>query len=219
MWYNNCMEIKNLLAAVCVVAAGVVFADSTPVMVSLVNPLQVPSSSYDVEGLRLSLIYGQCANLTGLDIGIVNNTRSDFAGVALGGANIAGGKMRGGQIGLVNVNKNAISDWGSRSIGAQIGLVNYANSFCGVQDGVVNVSSKDFSGLQSSFLNTTGSLQGAQLGFYVIFAVNVADRVTGCQIGLVNYAGYVDSGLQIGLVNINKGNGWAPVLPIVNGGF
>ena len=53
--------------------AGMLFADTTPIMVSLVTPVQAPSARYDVTGLRLSLIYGECQEFTGLDIGIIGN--------------------------------------------------------------------------------------------------------------------------------------------------
>ena len=33
----------------------------------------------------------------------------------------------------------------------------------------------------------------------------------------LNFVNRVDGVLQIGLLNINTGNGWLPVLPIVNG--
>lgn len=229
------MKMKKILAAACIGAAGFAFADTTPAMVSLVTPLQAPSSSYDVEGIRLSLIYGECASLTGADIGIINNTKGEFAGLALGGGNIAGGRLHGAQLGLVNVNNNDTSAWDSISIGVQCGLVNYADSFCGLQDGLlvsvvsdtiigaqggcVNVAEGVY-GCQIGFLNVATDVHGAQLGFYGFLCVNFADKVsTGCQLGLVNVAGSVESGIQVGIINVNTGNGWAPVLPIVNGGF
>jgi predicted transcriptional regulator with HTH domain len=50
--------------------------------------------------------------------------------------------------------------------------------------------------------------------------VNMAyGNVTGCQIGIVNDANTMVKGLQIGLVNVIANNGWAPVLPIINGNF
>ena len=60
--------MKKLVLAACVVAAAVSFAESTPVMLSLFTPVQIPSSEYDVTGFRLSLLYGDCKNFKGLDI-------------------------------------------------------------------------------------------------------------------------------------------------------
>ena len=69
--------MKRIVTVACLVA-GSLLAETTPVMVSLVTPVQAPSRSYDVTGLRLSLIYGECQDFTGLDIGVIDNTRKDF---------------------------------------------------------------------------------------------------------------------------------------------
>ena len=37
----------------------------TPFMFSIVTPLQVPSSNFDVGGLRINAIYGECQNFDG----------------------------------------------------------------------------------------------------------------------------------------------------------
>lgn len=212
--------MKQIMAVAGMLAAGMLFADTTPIMVSLVTPVQAPSSDYDVTGLRLSLIYGDCEEFTGLDIGIIDHTGLDFTGLVIGGVNIADGRLYGGQLGLLNWNGHHDRKWERRSIGAQLGIFNYADTFCGLQDGFVNVAGSSFTGLQSSFLNITRDLTGLQCGYNFLLGVNVASGgIYGCQIGLVNYAERVDSGLQIGLVNIISEDGWLPVLPIVNGNF
>ena len=212
--------MKKIIAVVGMLAAGVLIADTTPIMVSLVTPVQMPSSEYDVTGLRLSLIYGDCEEFTGLDIGIVDHTGLDFTGLVIGGVNIADGRVYGGQLGLINWNGHHDSKWERRSIGAQLGFFNYAATFCGLQDGIVNVAGRSFTGLQYGFLNSTRDLTGLQCGDCFLLGVNMASgSMRGCQIGLVNYAEWVDGGLQIGLVNIISENGWLPVLPIVNGHF
>ena len=88
--------MKKLVAAFVLAAAGAVFADTTPVMVSLVTPVQAPSSDYNVAGIRLSLVYGQSRDFKGLDLGIANRSTGDFTGVGIGGANIADGILYGG---------------------------------------------------------------------------------------------------------------------------
>lgn len=212
--------MKRYAAIACLFAAGAMFAETTPVMVSLVTPVQVPSSRYDVTGLRLSFIYGDCESFAGLDIGIVDHTSSDFTGVALGGVNAVGKRMYGAQIGLVNWNSNTDATWARRSAGAQIGLVNYSDMFFGLQDGLINFSRGKFMGWQTSFLNCAEDVNGLQSGGYLILGVNVVSgTLRGCQIGIVNYADAVDGGLQVGLLNIIAMNGWAPVLPIINGQF
>ena len=177
--------MKKLVLSVVLAAAGAVFAETTPAMVSLVTPVQAPSSDVDVAGIRFSLIYGECGGFKGLDLGIANRTRGEFTGVGIGGANIADGAFCGGHIGLVNWNENASRDWDRVSKGCQIGLLNRAGSFCGLQDGVVNVTDGRFTGLQGAFLNFTQDLYGCQCGFYVFLGVNVASgSVRGCQLGL-----------------------------------
>lgn len=211
--------MKKLVVAITsfLLVGGVLLADTSPIMVSLFDPVQWPSDDCDVTGLRLSLIYGECNDFAGLDIGIANRASGEFTGLAVGGLNIANSRLYGGQIGLINWNDHKDSAWETRSIGGQIGLVNYCESFCGLQDGLVNVSSDMFTGLQSAYLNVASEVRGAQVGVYAILGVNFADTVTGCQIGLFNCVNRVDCGIQIGLLNINTGNGWFPVLPIVNG--
>ena len=86
--------MKRIVTVACLVA-GTLLADTTPVMVSLVTPVQAPSRNYDVTGLRLSLIYGECQDFTGLDIGVIDNTRKDFTGLAIGGINCVGDRLYG----------------------------------------------------------------------------------------------------------------------------
>lgn len=214
------MKIRSIVAGACALVAGAAAAEYTPVMVSLVTPVQAPSRSYDVGGVRLSLIYGDCHDFTGLDIGVAQRTAGEFTGVGVGGVNIANGRLMGGQLGLVNWSSDMKNEWGSRSAGLQFGLLNYAGSFVGLQDGIFNVSTAKFTGLQDGIVNYACDVEGLQCGFYLLLGVNVASgAVRGCQIGLVNFAETMESGLQLGLVNIIAKNGWLPVLPIVNGNF
>ena len=201
-------------------AAGACLAETTPLMVSLVTPVQAPDSEMDVAGLRLDFIYGRAHGFKGLDLGVVNHTAGDFYGVALGGANLVNDEFCGAQLGLLNWNDNGNRAWAQMSYGAQIGVVNYADMICGYQGGLVNISESSFTGVQSSLLNVARDMSGLQEGFYLIFAVNIASgSVRGCQIGLVNFAGTMEKGVQIGLVNIIANNGWMPVFPFVNGSF
>ena len=196
--------MKRIVMVACLVA-GTLFADMTPVMVSLVTPVQAPSRGYDVTGLRLSLIYGECQEFTGLDIGIIDNSRKDFTGLAIGGINCVCDRIHGAQVGLVNWNGNGDTAWERRSVGAQVGILNYADTFCGLQDGFVNISGASLMGLQSSLVNCANDMYGLQCGYNLIFGVNaVGGALRGC---------------QIGFVNIISRNGWLPFLPIVNGGF
>ena len=211
--------LSALLLAV--VASPAARADeSSPVMFSLLDPVQWPSSQSDVCGFRLSLLYGECADFAGLDIGLVGRATGDFYGLSVGGANIVSRRLVGLQVGLVNLNSNGDMASARRSIGVQYGLLNYADSLLGLQDGWINTSSGNVLGLQYGLLNCAADVDGVQCGLLLVLGVNVAaGSVSGCQIGIVNYAGRMESGAQIGLVNIIAHGGLSPVLPIVNGGF
>ena len=228
--------MKRILSTICLLAAGVALADWTPVMLSLVTPVQAPSCDYGVKGFRLSLLYGDCTDFAGLDISVLGHVDQDFTGVGIGAVNIVDERMYGGQVGVVNWNGNDKRLWEQRSMGAQIGLVNYSGSFCGLQDGVINVADNTFVGLQTALLgNFADDFRGMQTGWYILSGTNstkgemngcqilaicnVAGEMNGLQIGFINAAERMRAGLQIGLINIICNNGWFSVLPIVNGHF
>jgi hypothetical protein len=102
------------------------------------------------------------------------------------------------------------------SAGLSVGIINYADSYKGLQWGVVNYTKQDFSGWQGgplcglvgSVVNYTGgTMTGFQCGL-----VNYAGRLSGLQLGVVNYA-VAASGVQIGVVNIMPENQWFTELP------
>lgn len=207
-----------LLAVVAAPAARA--EESSPVMFSLLDPVQWPSSQSDVSGFRLSLLYGECADFAGFDIGLVGRATGDFYGLSFGGANIVSRRLIGLQVGLVNWNSNGDISSDRRSIGVQYGFVNYVDSLLGLQNGWINMSSGNMSGLQYGPLNCAADVDGVQCGSLLVLGVNVAvGSVSGCQIGIVNYAGRMESGVQLGIVNIIADGGFFPVLPILNGGF
>ena len=83
-------------------------------MISLVAPIQFPSSDWSVSGLRIGLLYSNCDVMTGLDFGFINKSRETRA-FQIGFANITEA-MGGLQIGIIN--------YADRAVGIQIGLVN-----------------------------------------------------------------------------------------------
>ncbi len=210
---------KSLLIA-CMVFSGALFANWSPVEVSIVTPLQLPSRDYDTYGLRLNLIYGESRDVRGLDIGIVNRTTGDFMGVEVGGVNIVDDTMYGAQVGLVNWNWNPTSTWDDCSAGLQYGIINKADTFCGFQDGFLNLSESDFTGWEYGFVNCAHDVTGLQSGVLLVLGVNFATGdFSGCQIGILNYAKTMKSGCQIGILNIITNGGFMPIFPIVNGSF
>ena len=105
------------------------------------------------------------------------------------------------------------------SLGASLGIINYAADYRGLQWGIVNHALSDMSGWQGGFFfglvgsifnYTGGDMTGFQTG-----AVNYAGNLLGFQLGVVNYARDTHSaGLQIGLVNVIKANtAWFSRLP------
>jgi len=113
---------------------------------------------------------------------------------------------------------------GSRgeSSGFSWGLVNYADSYQGVQWGLVNISQENYVGWQDGLVNySQGTFQGYQSGL-----VNVTEAATGFQLGLINYSQNLN-GVQVGLLNVAMNNGWfdefpnklAQGFPIVNWSF
>lgn len=133
----------------------------TPFQLSLVAPVQVPpSNDFDVGGLRLSLIYGECVNFDGLDIGFAARSQ---------------GHSNGWQI-------NAISVVDGDGIGLQSGLlVNYVKgSYQGLQIACANYA--EYGDIfQIGVYNGGGEVEGCQLG-----VINFAREMSGVQIGLVN---------------------------------
>ncbi len=104
------------------------------------------------------------------------------------------------------------------SSGLSLGVLNYAESYAGVQWAFANFTAGDVSGWQGgpglglliSLLNYAGGkMSGLQTGL-----VNASGTLTGLQLGLINYTQYADSGVQIGLVNlIAQNDGWFTRFP------
>jgi hypothetical protein len=109
------------------------------------------------------------------------------------------------------------------SSGFTLGLVNYDDSYNGVQWGLVNFSRESFVGWQKGIVNCSqGTFDGFQSG-----VVNYTEDFHGFQLGLLNYSQNLRGGLQIGLLNVAENNGWfdefpdklATAFPIVNWSF
>lgn len=103
------------------------------------------------------------------------------------------------------------------STGLSVGLLNYAETYTGLQWGLVNYTTGDFTGWQGGFVlglvgsvvnYTGGTLTGFQCGI-----VNYAGILNGFQLSFINYAEKVEAGLQIGIVNIMPQNEWFSKLP------
>lgn len=88
-------------------------------------------------------------------------------------------------------------------------ILNYADSYKGLQIAPINYTKVDFLGWQAGAVNyTEGRMKGLQTGF-----VNYAGVLTGLQFGFVNYAADAETGVQLGLVNLIPKNEWFTGLP------
>ncbi|WP_428061336.1 LA_2272 family surface repeat-containing protein [Candidatus Avelusimicrobium stercoris] len=130
-----------------------------------------------------------------------------------------------------------LSLWGTKAIavphntqvitGIDFGIGSAARSVKGVQLDLVFSKTNELKGVQSALLGkahhvtgvqfnainlSDGYVTGAQFGFF-----NSAEELHGVQLGFVNKVNTI-KGLQVGLVNI-AGNGYLPVMVIVNGRF
>ena len=102
-----------------------------------VLPWSLPNEESSVKGLRLNLGWGYYAGTYGLDLGAFSRT-GEFRGL---GANwlghFADRDAKGLQVGLVNVT-------GRSAVGLQIGLVNYVERLEGVQIGLLNFATSQW---------------------------------------------------------------------------
>ena len=119
----------------------------SPFMLSFVNPIQVPPADFDIGGFKLNLIYGECHDMTGLDIGLFSQNMGDATALHINGVSVIGGNGKGLMISLI---ANYVEgEYGGLQIGAynhathlsglQIGVINYASTAYGLQIGVINV--------------------------------------------------------------------------------
>jgi len=212
-----------------------------PVQASLYPTLQLVPYDRDVTGFRLNVI-GVNRNMTGLDIGLINQTDQLFRGVGIGVVNLSQGDSRGINMGFINhVNGDMVglqgipflSFWNALNIvhgqctGLQGGLYNQAESLNGLQAGLINVSG-DASGGQVGLYNYTDRIGGVQLGLINVAyeeghgvqlgIYNGTGHYRGLQVGMVNQTQTLE-GLQIGLLNSVSQKEWMPVMVIANWQF
>ncbi|MBT8387148.1 MAG: hypothetical protein KJO12_07020, partial [Ignavibacteria bacterium] len=77
--------------------SAIINPQEKPIQLSLFNPIQIFPESSSIAGFRFNLIYGKNANVTGLDLGLVNQTTGTQTGVQWGGLNLNDGGFKGWQ--------------------------------------------------------------------------------------------------------------------------
>ena len=132
---------------VCLLSKSLIFADDKIVQLALFNPVQIFPEENSITGVRLNLLYGNNASVTGLDFGLVNRTSEKqsvgiqwgilgladrgFIGLQANSVNVTHYEFKGVQFGFVNVAENAN--------GLMIGIVNFAKRMYGIQIGIFNL--------------------------------------------------------------------------------
>lgn len=205
------MTHSRLLSSLIVVSAATSALADKPFQLAFLPPeTQLVPEAESVTAFRLSF-YGRNQNMTGLDLGLANESAGNFEGFALGLVNIVEGNLTGVQwSGVSYAPQGGNADGWVGAFVSQIG-----GNLTVFQDGVVVITEKDVTGLQIGMLwsQAGGHVEGAQIGL-----INQAGSVNGLQLGLVNLAGNME-GLQIGLWNQIDEKESLRVLPIVNWKF
>ena len=145
-----------LVAALVLPSAASVQAHTQPFQLSLFNPVQVFPEKTSIEGVRLNLIYGKNANVSGLDWGLVNHTTGSGTAWQAGGLGMVEGDFTGFQDNFINIT-------GGKFTGVQFGVFNQSSSGHRLALGWVKVT-KTMRGLQGVRVNVTETMHGFQLG-------------------------------------------------------
>lgn len=234
-----CLALMALAASSAALAKDIYNAEEHPgtfLEIALATPLQLPSSDWEVDGLRLNLIHGTSFGVYGLDIGLLGMNNASGAGLAVDA--LSGwtfGDYYGLQIAsLGNVVMGEAAGWqiaggcnyvNGEFYGVQFAPVNIDGSFWGLQTGVLNYSKGESFGLQLGPIN----VEGGEIHGWSVGVFNYAERFDGLQLGVLNIAGDKGNGLQLGVFNCAKSyygvqigvlnvidRGDFPILPFIN---
>ena len=156
------MKIKTIILVV--VFSLILFnsakAQDKPIQLALFNPVQIFDENTSITGLRINLIYGKNAQVSGLDWGLINHMTSGVSkGVQFGLVGIVEADFMGWQDNGVNITHGKFE-------GLQWGIVNYAGTVSGVQIGLVNYAANMTKGLQIGLINVIK--QGGQFPVFPI---------------------------------------------------
>ena len=177
---------------------------------SLVPDVQIVPPGDSVSGVRLAL-WGENQNVSGLDVGVIGQTRGNFEGFFLGIISMVEGDSAAvawHPFGYGRVDGD-FTGWHAATFFSYL-----KGSSTGLQNSLVSRTRDQFTGLQLGLIyaETGGHIGGVQAGL-----VNRAASVKGLQLGLVNLADDM-YGIQVGLVNYIK-TGYLPVFVIANAKF
>ncbi len=147
---NLFLTFATILMLIPVATNSNIYAQESPIQLSLFNPVQIVPETNSVTGLRLSLLYGKNANVNGLDVGLVNVTTGNQVGLQYGVVGYNEGNFNGWQDNFVSIVKgnltglqtSAVNYSAGKVTGLQIAIVNYAATMNGLQLGLVNIIGK-----------------------------------------------------------------------------
>ena len=153
----------------------------------------------------LGAVSVQAADVAGLQISLIPDVALEDTATVIHGLTIDLLCGENQQIGITLGGYHLMTD---ESEGFAWGVVNYADSYTGVNWGLVNLTQHKFSGWQDGLINYAGvEFTGLQSGI-----INIAGHSRGLQWGVFNYADTLD-GLQIGVLNIATDNRWFNRVP------
>ncbi len=147
---NLFLTLAALLFILPVAVNSSIYAQESPIQLSLFNPVQIVPETNSVTGLRLSLLYGKNVNVSGLDVGLVNVTTGNQVGLQYGVVGYNEGNFNGWQDNLVSMTKGnlmglqtgAVNYTAGKTSGLQIAIVNYSATMNGLQLGLINIIGK-----------------------------------------------------------------------------
>ena len=161
----------------------------------------------------------QAGDTAGLQISLIPDVAIQDTSTTIHGLTIDLICGQNQQIGITLGLYNLMTD---ESEGFCWGAVNYADTYTGVNWGLVNLTQQKFFGWQDGLINYAAvEFTGLQSG-----VINVAGHARGLQFGVFNYTDKLD-GLQIGVLNIATDNRWfnrfpnqfGAAVPFVNWSF
>ena len=165
----------------------------TVLAVGLATPAALPwGFNWDIFGLDVNLLYGDCNKMYGLEVaGLANTARLDMLGIQASlGFNLANRKAKGAMVSCFNMCNRT-------TYGLSVDLVGMNREFYGWQLALGATFARRVHGFQTALL------------------LNMTDELRGAQLGLVNYAATASAGFQVGLVNLIMDNE-VPFIPIFN---
>lgn len=180
--------MKRVILSVCLALFCQAAAADTPFQLGLPN-VNVPSDP-QVNGMRLSFLYGKNHATHGLDVGVLAMSEtSDFSGLALvGGVSRVTGRMDSGvAFSLINL---------------------HSGNDSGVNGAFINVLNNTEGAFNTGFVIVATGTTLVDLG-----GVNVSKAST-VQIGFINVTKRIKT-FQFGFINMAE-NGFLPVFPVFN---